>query len=309
MVFIAAGIAAAGPWSRSDVALLAGIVLALLGVTAYATQTKALSKWLIQGCVVLLGLRLDLAMLLRAAADGLALSIGTIVGAIVVGLLLGRLLRSGREVSTLVTAGTAICGGSAISAVGTAMGAGGASIAVATAAIFVLNAVGLWTLPPIGHALGLTPTQFGTWAGVALHDIASVGGAAKVYGAEAIDTANVVKLTRVLWIMPLALLARKFLRAAGGNAGAPPFPWFILLFVVASGVRTFLPQIAGGESAIKSVSGVGFQAALFCIGAGLSRATLKSVGWRALAHAVILWIVVAAGSLGVIVWMGNPATS
>ena len=207
--------AVAGPWSRPDIALVCGIALALLGVSAYAEETKSISKWLIQACVVILGLRLDLSMLAGSALAGLALAVGTIFGAIAVGMLLGRLLGTGREISTLITSGTAICGGSAIAAVGTSIGASASSMAVATGAIFLLNAVGLWTLPAIGHALGLSDVQFGQWAGVALHDIASVGGASKEYGPTAFDTANVVKLTRVIWITPMALLAGRFLHSGG----------------------------------------------------------------------------------------------
>ncbi|MDX2131782.1 MAG: putative sulfate exporter family transporter [Planctomycetota bacterium] len=307
IVFIATLIGVAGPWGRTDLALVAGIALALLGWTAFAREGKIVSKHLIQACVVLLGLRLDLGELARGAADGFALAVGTILGTLALGLALGRLLRSGTQVSVLVSSGTAICGGSAIAAVGSAIGASSSSMAVATGAVFILNAVGLWTLPPIGHALGLSEVQFGAWAGVALHDIASVGGAAKSYGPAALDTANIVKLTRVVWIFPIALVAGRLLRDGAPGNPKSPFPWFILLFVAASAVRTFVPALASIESEVKSVSGVGFQAALFLIGAGLSRAALRSVGWRAGAQAAVLWVIVAAASLGAVVWL-SPDT-
>lgn len=299
-IFLVALIAAAGPWSRPDIALLAGIAVALANFASYPKQSKAVSKWLIQACVVLLGLRLDLSMLAKSATDSLLITIGTIVGTLALGLLLGKLLRTGRDVSTLVSSGTAICGGSAIAAVGASIGASAPVMAVATGAIFLLNAVGLWTLPPIGHALDLTQTQFGTWAGIALHDVASVGGAAKAYGPVALDTANVVKLTRVIWIFPLALLAGRFMHTGTSTGARPPFPWFVLLFVAASAVRTFIPGLAQYESQIKTVSGVGFQVALFLIGTGLSLDALKRVGWRAIAQATILWLIVAAASLALV---------
>jgi uncharacterized integral membrane protein (TIGR00698 family) len=311
IVFVLALVAFAGPWGRTDLALLAGIVLALCGLSAFPAQSKAASRTLIQACVVMLGLRLDLATLAQAAMDGLALAVGTILGALALGLLLGHLLRSGREVSLLVSSGTAICGGSAIAAVGASIGAASASMAVATGAIFILNAVGLWTLPPIGHALNLSQTQFGVWAGVALHDIASVGGAAKSFGPDALDTANVVKLTRVLWIAPIAIIAGRCLcppTTHGATPGTPrasasPFPWFILLFLVASLLRTLVPDLQRIEGEVRSVSGVGFQAALFLIGAGLSREALRRVGWRALVQASVLWIIVAGASLACVVWL------
>jgi len=310
-------LAAASPYSRADIALVVGIALGILGITAWTKQCKTVSKWLIQACVVLLGFRLDLSDLAKSAGSGVALAIGTIVGAIIIGLLLGKLLRTGREISTLITSGTAICGGSAIVAIGAAIGASSSSMAVATGAIFILNAIGLWTLPAIGHAIGLTDIQFGQWAGIALHDIASVAGASNAYGAEAYETATVVKLTRVIWITPLALLAGKFcidasragtkspfpwfipcfLAASGVRTLFPPFPWFIPCFLAASGVRTLIPQLEEQEANIRFISGIGFQAALFLIGTGLTRSALQAVGIRAIAQATILWIIVASASL------------
>ncbi len=305
VLFFAALLALAGPWSRADYALIGGIALGVLGLSSFAKESKVTSKWLIQACVIALGLRLNLAVLADSALAGLALALGTIAGAVAVGLLLGALLKCQREVSVLVTAGTAICGGSAIVAVGTAVGAASANMAVATGAIFVLNAVGLWTLPSIGHALGLSEVQFGQWAGVALHDIASVGGAARSYGAEAFDTANIVKLTRVIWILPLALLAARFLRGSSAASQRAPFPWFILLFLVASTVRTLVPSLASHDQIVLMLSGVGFQVALFLIGTGLTRAALQQVGWRALAQATLLWILVAGASLAIIATTGD----
>ncbi len=305
MLFVGALIALSGPWSRADIALVGGITLGVLGLSCFQHQSKVASKWLIQASVVALGLRLNLALLAESAVAGLGLAVGTIVGTVAVGLLLGRWFKTGREVSTLVTAGTAICGGSAIVAVGTAVGAASSSMAVATGAIFILNAIGLWTLPAIGHAVGLSETQFGQWAGVALHDIASVGGAAKSYGAVAFDTANIVKLTRVIWILPLALLAARLMRREEKASKKPPFPWFILLFLVASAARTLFPTLATQEQSVLALTGMGFQCALFLIGAGLTKSVIQQVGWRAFAQATLLWIIVATSSLAIISWMGD----
>ncbi|MFA6045327.1 MAG: putative sulfate exporter family transporter [Phycisphaerales bacterium] len=300
-LFLICLVAVSGPWSRPDIALLAGIILALAGLAAFAHHSKRVSKYLIQASVIMLGLRLDLATLAHSASRGLLLAISTIAGALLLGLLLGKLLRSGKEVSVLISSGTAICGGSAIAAVGASIGASSSTMAVATGAIFILNAIGLWVLPYIGHALHMTDLQFGQWAGVALHDIATVTGAAKGYHATlpptsvALDTANVVKLTRVLWIFPIALAAGRLM---GSHATTKaPFPWFILLFVVASAIRTWVPGAQALGPSVAAIAAVGFQAALFLIGAGLSRDALAKVGWRALAQATILWILMASGAL------------
>jgi len=305
---ILALVAVAGPWGRADVALVVGIVIALAGAAEFLRLARVVSKWLIQICVVLLGLRLDLAMLRESVMDGLGLAVGTVIGAIVMGLLLGRALRIGRETSTLITCGTAICGGSAIVAVGGAIAASASVMAVAIGAIFCLNALGLWLLPVIGHALELTDAQFGQWAGVALHDIASVGGAAKSYGGDAFDVATVVKLTRVVWITPLALLAPWFVGVGSSGRRRSSFPWFILGFLLASVVRTAFPAMAGWGAAISTVSGVGFQAALFLIGLGISWPMIRTVGWRAFAQATVLWVLLAGISLAVIASTPDPTS-
>jgi uncharacterized integral membrane protein (TIGR00698 family) len=310
VVFALAAIACATPWASGPIALFAGIALSLAGLSAFEGHAKKVSKILVQCCVVLLGLRLNLSQLAGAALDGIVFAVATIGGAFALGWGLSRLLRIGGELGTLVNAGTAICGASAIAAVGSSIAAAPASMAVATGAIFVLNAVGLSVLPMIGHALNLTDVQFGTWAGVALHDVASVASAASHYHATgdtqtnvALDTANVVKMTRVLWILPIALLARKYLRPAGSTATKSPFPWFILWFIAASGVRSIWPQLAGTETTTRAIAACGFQIALFLIGSGLSTKALKAVGWRVFVHATILWLAVAGASLAAIVFL------
>ncbi|MGH7179651.1 MAG: YeiH family protein [Tepidisphaeraceae bacterium] len=308
-LFIVAAIACATPWSSPPIALAVGIVLALAGLAAFEKGAKKLSRVIIQVCVVLLGLRIDLMTLAREAGGGFLFAAATIVGAFVLGFGLEKLLRTGKELTLLVSSGTAICGGSAIAAVGTSIGASSSAMAVATGAIFILNAVALYVFPLIGHALHLTDAQFGTWAGVAIHDVSSVVGAASSYhsnaaavGSTALDTANVIKLTRVLWILPCALFASWVIKRERGGAthGSAPFPWFILLFLLASAVRTFVPRVTGVGEEIKFGARLGFQVALFLIGAGLSRSALRSVGWRVLTQAVIQWIVIAGVSLMVV---------
>lgn len=300
------------PWSAPWIALTAGMTLALVGWTAFESRAKKVSRLLIQVCVVMLGLRIDLSTLVDAATDGVVFAAATIVGTTLLGLLTGAWLKNDRDTSLLVTSGTAICGGSAIAAVGAAIRASSSQIAVATGAVFLLNALALYLFPIIGHALGMTDAQFGAWAGVAIHDISSVVGAAAKYhatpdsGSEALDTANIVKLSRVIWIVPLAIFAAWMkARHEQGSGGAKVswrglVPWFVLLFIVASGVRTAAPAIGDYSGQISLVARTGFQAALFLIGAGLSRAAIAAVGWRTLVQAVILWVAIAGGSLLVI---------
>jgi uncharacterized integral membrane protein (TIGR00698 family) len=299
-LFIAAGAASLWPWEyAAQAALLAGVVLALLGLTAFEAESKKISRILIQVCVVMLGLRLDLAEMWEELRRGGMLAVATVVGTLVLGLGMGRLLRSERDVSLLVSSGTAICGGSAIAAVGASIRAAAGTMAVATGAIFILNAVGLFVLPWIGREAGLTADQFGAWAGIALHDIASVGAAGKAFGGseQAAHTAMIVKLTRVVWITPIALLAARYWPRGEAGAAKSPFPWFILGFLAASGLATLVPSVKASSAPLMLVKDSGFQLALFLIGSGLSRAALARVGWRALVQATGLWIVVAAAGL------------
>ncbi len=309
VLFLLAAVFCATPWASTPLALALGAALALLGLSDFNNPAKRLSRLLIQACVIALGLRVDLLTIAREARSGFLFAAGTIIGAFLLGFILERLLRTGKELTLLVSSGTAICGGSAIAAVGASIGASASAMAVATGAVFILNAVALYVFPPIGHALHLTDAQFGLWAGVAIHDVSSVVGAASHYhagdptSAAALDTANVVKLTRVLWILPCALFASWVMRR-GGSAARTPFPWFILLFLVASAARTFIPPVALAADTVKIIATLGFQLALFLIGSGLSKAAIASVGWRVLLQAVLMWLAVAGVSLSIIVRAG-----
>jgi uncharacterized integral membrane protein (TIGR00698 family) len=318
-IFLIALVACATPWVSPPLALGIGCVLALVGVAPFPTQSKAVSRQLIQWCVATLGLLIPLSRLVEVVREGFVLALITIVATFALGVLLARLLRVGREQTTLLCSGTAICGGSAIAAVGSAIQASSSGMAIATGAIFLLNAAGLYLLPIIGHALDLSAAQFGSWAGMAIHDVSSVSGAATSYfkdpaqAAIVTEHAMVVKLSRVIWIVPIALIARAwFMRAnaaaasAGDSAGAPaqkpklPVPWLVVLFVAASVLATLVPAIDAYSKDIRLIARLGFQVALFLIGSGLSIAAIRAVGWRALAMATILWIALAVGSLLVV---------
>jgi uncharacterized integral membrane protein (TIGR00698 family) len=304
VVFVSACLASLGPWSSPALALSAGILFGLAGLAVFPAQSRRLSRLLIQACVVLLGFRMDLASLWASARDGFWLALATIGGAMALGLILGRLLRTDGQVATLVSSGTAICGGSAIAAVGSAIGASAPAMAVATGCVFILNAAGLYLFPLLGHALELSPRDFGVWAGVAIHDVSSVVGAASGYGGgdpAALDTANVVKLTRVVWILPLTVVAAWACR--GGRAGAAPrgaVPWFIGLFLLASAVRTLVPAAEDWAESMRLVATTGFKGALFLIGSALTLETLRRVGWRALALSASLWVILASGTLAAV---------
>jgi uncharacterized integral membrane protein (TIGR00698 family) len=195
------------PLGSPQVGLGLGIVLALCGLSGFPKLAKRLSRILIQASIVLLGLTIDLGQVQRAGLSGLAFAAGTIGGAFALGLLMARVLGVEGQLATLLCSGTAICGGSAIAATSSVIRAKESHTSIALACVFILNAVALYAFPAIGHALDLSQHQFGAWAAVAIHDVASVVGAGKAYGEVAQQDATIIKLARVLWIVPVTLVA------------------------------------------------------------------------------------------------------
>lgn len=316
--FVAAALFCLTPWASPPAALALGIALALTHENPFAHISKQTAKWLLQACVVALGFGMNLAAVLAAGRSGFLLAAGSIAVTLGLGAVIGRRLSIDRHVSALVSAGTAICGGSAIAAVGSVTGAGDGAITVAMGTVFLLNAVALYAFPPLGHALHLTQTQFGTWAGVAIHDVSSVVGAASRYGGTALQVATAVKLSRALWIVPVAFGAAALFRApkpagtadttVGFDAGQTPaaargklqIPWFIGAFLLATVARSFVPAVAAAAPTLTRAATIGLTLTLFLIGAGISVQTLRAVGWKPLAQGVALWVVISVGSLAVI---------
>ncbi|HEV2147232.1 MAG TPA: putative sulfate exporter family transporter [Longimicrobiaceae bacterium] len=303
------------PWASPALALALGAALALTAGNPFPERTARASKVLLQASVVGLGFGMPLAAVLEAGATGIGYTVAGIVVALLLGTLLGRWLRVERATSLLITAGTSICGGSAIAAVGPVIGAGAEAMSVALATVFVLNAVALYLFPAVGHLLGLGQEQFAVWAAVAIHDTSSVVGAAAAYGDVALGSATVLKLARALWIVPLTLGAAALVRRSPGAfaahgrdaAARAGIPWFIGFFLLAAVTRTLLP--AAAAPALDSLAGLarrGLVLTLFLIGAGLSRATLRAVGLRPLVQGVLLWAAVTSLALLAVVRLLPP---
>jgi uncharacterized integral membrane protein (TIGR00698 family) len=308
------------PAASPGLALGLGAALGLTLGNPFPRASARGSKLLLQGCVVGLGFGMPLAAVARAGGSGIAYTIAGIAAALTLGLLLGRWLGVGKEASILITAGTSICGGSAIAAVGPAIGARDEAMSVSLATVFLLNAVALFIFPPIGHLLGMSQEQFATWAAIAIHDTSSVVGAAAAYGAEALQQATVLKLARALWIVPLTLAAAWYAgaRSAGGrpehtpSAGASSpavargrikLPWFIAFFLLAAVARSLLPATAEPLlDGVAAAARVGLVLALFLIGSGLTRKTLREVGARPFAQGILLWGAVTGLTLLAVIW-------
>jgi uncharacterized integral membrane protein (TIGR00698 family) len=292
------------PFASPGIALAAGLALALTVGNPWPAMARKVNRPLLQGSVVVL----------VAARHGLLIAAVTIAGTFLLGAALRRLLAIQPKTATLLSAGTAICGGSAIAAVALATSAAEAEISVALGTVFLLNAVALFLFPPLGHLLGLSQVQFGTWAGIAIHDVSSVVAAASAYGPEALQTATVVKLSRTLWIIPVAIAARYLMlrhqRAAQGAdapaAGKRPIavPWFIGLFVAASFAGTFIPAVHLAAPALVGLAKTGMTLTLLLVGLSLSRSSLREVGFRPVLHGVALWLAISVMALGAVRWAG-----
>lgn len=303
-LFLALAAASLVPGVSPAAALGVGALLGLtLGNPVPAASARA-SKRLLKACVVGLGFGMSLPAVLAVGRAGVGATALGIAFALGVGLALGRLLRVEPITGALISGGTAICGGSAIAALGPALGARAESMSVALATVFVLNGVALYAFPAAGHLLGLSQHQFALWAAIAIHDTSSVVGAAASYGPEALAEATVLKLTRALWIVPLALGAAAWRQRRGAEGEARvSVPWFIGLFALASGVVAAVPAGAPVYAAIVAVAKRGLVLTLFLIGAGLSRSTLRAVGARPFVQGVLLWAAVAGASLAaVLAW-------
>lgn len=290
------GMSAFASWVTPPVALFLGLVFALLCGQAYPKFNKKVSKKLLQYSVVGLGFGMNLHASLASGKEGMMFTIISVVGTMVIGMFIGRkLLKMNRDTSYLISSGTAICGGSAIAAVGPVIKAKDSDMSVALATIFILNAIALFIFPVFGQWLGLSQQEFGTWAAIAIHDTSSVVGAGAAYGEEALQVATTIKLTRALWIIPLALATSFIFKGDGKKVS---IPWFILWFIVAILLNTYvLDAVPEVGKAIAGLARKGLIITMFFIGASLSTDVLKSVGVKPLVQGVLLWLVISVGSL------------
>jgi uncharacterized integral membrane protein (TIGR00698 family) len=286
------------------IALTLGILFGLSFPHPYINESRGIARTLLQSSVVALGFGMNLREVLKAGGSGFIYTALGISFALVAGLALGKLLQVRGKSSFLITAGTAICGGSAIAAIGPILQADEEEMAVSLGTIFILNSIALLIFPPIGNAFHLSQSQFGLWAALAIHDTSSVVGAATKYGPQALVIGTTVKLARALWIVPLGLataaIKRSRFQRIPANGDSRPriqFPWFIAFFVLAAVLNTHFPAFGRPAHWLFTLGRLGLTATLFLIGSGISRATLKEVGWRPLLLGALLWLGVGLTSL------------
>lgn len=284
-------------WVSPAVALFMGIALALTIGAPYPKANKKVSKYLLQAAVVGLGFGMNLHLALAAGREGMLFTIASVVGVMILGVTLGKILKVNPKNAYLISSGTAICGGSAIAAVSPIIDADENDTSLALATIFILNAIALFIFPPIGHALGLSEQQFGTWAAIAIHDTSSVVGAGAAYGQEALQVATTIKLTRALWIFPLALVSILVFRSKGKKIA---IPWFILMFIGAMLLNTYLNIPQQITSIVVMLSKKALGVTLFLIGCGLSVGAIRKVGAKPLVLGILLWAIISVATLLVV---------
>lgn len=292
------GAACFAPAVAPAVAMLAGMALSAAAGERIWKGPAGADRLLLQASVVLLGLGMDVRAVLRAGVDGMGLSAVLLALTFLGGLGLARLLRLDRQASLLVSAGTAICGGSAIAAVAASTRARREATGLAMATVFLLNALALVLFPWIGHRIGLSPHDFGTWAGLAVHDVSSVVGAAASFDPQALPVAIAVKLGRTLWILPVSLVAAWLTRKVGRpEEGKATVPFFLLGFLATALLTSVLPGLQGLVPAARTVSHGGFNLALFLIGLRFESSAIRRGGVGLLLQGTVQWIVAATVSL------------
>ena len=291
-------------WVTPPVALFLGLAFALTCGQAFPVFNKKASKYLLQYAVVGLGFGMNLHASLASGKEGMEFTVLSVAGTLLIGWFIGRkCMKINRNTSYLISSGTAICGGSAIAAVGPVLKAKDSEMSVALGTIFILNAIALFLFPAVGHALGMSQEDFGTWAAIAIHDTSSVVGAGAAYGEEALRIATTIKLTRALWIIPVALITSFIFKSKGQRIS---IPWFIFFFILAMLLNTYL--LGSSETGIAIGNAInGFARkiltiTLFFIGASLSRDVLNSVGARPLLQGILLWAAISFSTLAYIYW-------
>jgi uncharacterized integral membrane protein (TIGR00698 family) len=280
------------PITSPALALTAGILL-----SAFRIKDKFFTQFrtqILQWSIVMMGFGMNLSQVLTTSKTGVMLTVVSVLGTITTGFILGRIFKVEKNTSLLISAGTAICGGSAIAAVAPVIDAEDHQTSFSLIVVFVLNAVALFLFPVIGHFFNLSQETFGYWAAIAIHDTSSVVGAGSAYGEVALQTATIVKLTRALWIIPVSLAFALFNRKNGKKI---KIPWFIVLFVVAILIAHFIPQLSVGYQFLSLAGKRCLVVAIFLIGSNLSLTDIKKAGKGSFLQGILLWIIVSTTSL------------
>lgn len=302
VIFVLAVVLCLSPLISPPIALLMGLIIAQFIGHPYLHLNHKATHILLQVSVVGLGFGMNVTSALKAGKEGILFTIVSIIGTLVIGFFMGKFLKIEKKTSYLISAGTAICGGSAIAAISPVIKAQEKQISVALGTIFILNSAALFLFPFIGHQLNLSQSQFGMWCAIAIHDTSSVVGAASKYGPQALEIATTVKLARALWIIPVAFLSTFIFKNKNSKI---KIPYFIGLFVLAMIANTYIPFVQQYNHYLTNIAKAGLTLTLFLIGCGLNRKTISSVGFKPLIQGVILWVIISTAALWAVTTLTN----
>ena len=302
VIFVLAVVLCLSPLISPPIALLMGLIIAQFIGHPYLHLNHKATHILLQVSVVGLGFGMNVTSALKAGKEGILFTIVSIIGTLVIGFFMGKFLKIEKKTSYLISAGTAICGGSAIAAISPVIKAQEKQISVALGTIFILNSAALFLFPFIGHQLNLSQSQFGMWCAIAIHDTSSVVGAASKYGPQALEIGTTVKLARALWIIPVAFLSTFIFKNKNSKI---KIPYFIGLFVLAMIANTYIPFVQQYNHYLTNIAKAGLTLTLFLIGCGLNRKTISSVGFKPLIQGVILWVIIATAALWAVTTLTN----
>jgi uncharacterized integral membrane protein (TIGR00698 family) len=296
-LFLILAIATLHPLVPSAIALISGILFALVLGNPYLKEQRLWTPRFLQVSVMGLGATMNLTAIVSVGVQGFGYTLVGILITMMLGQFLGRLLKIPRDTMLLISSGTAICGGSAIAAVASVINPKPAEMSVSLLVVFLLNAVALVAFPPIGHEFHLSQQQFGLWSALAIHDMSSVAGAALHYGPRALAIGTIVKMARALWIIPLALGLRLFFtRSEGGVGGKIKKPWFILGFIALAAIVTWVPELQSAGEMISIMAKRMLVLTLFLIGTSLTKEALANIGFKSFLFGFALWLMVGAGT-------------
>ena len=298
IIFIAAALFCLTTFVSPPIALLMGFIIALFIGHPYLQYNNKATQLLLKISVVGLGFGMNIHSAIKAGKQGILFTVVSIIGTLVFGYFLGKVLKIERKTSYLISTGTAICGGSAIAAISPLIKAEEKQISIALGAVFILNSIALIIFPSIGHRFNLSQPQFGLWCAIAIHDTSSVVGAASKYGTQALEIATTVKLARALWIIPVAFASTLLFKNKNSKI---KIPYFIGFFIVAMILNSYIPFVRQSGHYLVTIAKAGLTLTLFLIGCGLSKKVLQSVGVMPLLQAVILWILISACALWAVI--------
>ncbi|MFV7236953.1 YeiH family protein [Flavobacterium sp. ZB4R12] len=276
------------------IALLLGLIVANLSGHPFLHLNHKATNILLQVSVVGLGFGMNVNSALSAGKEGFLFTVASILSTLILGTFLGKWLKIEKKTAHLISCGTAICGGSAIAAIAPVIKSEDKQTSIALGVIFILNSIALFLFPAVGHWLDLSQKEFGLWCAIAIHDTSSVVGAASKFGPEALQIATTVKLARILWIIPVALITAVVFK---NKSSRIKIPYFIGLFILAMVMNNYVSKTAIIAPYLVSIAKIGLTLTLFLIGAGLNRSILKSVGVKPLFQGILLWIFIAIATL------------